>query len=145
MNDSTRHALDRVERAMDRAGRKRPRGFSTAPLALGLALILGYQLLVRLVPALWAQILPGGFDQGGRMPGVAGLVWRLAWFCHLRFPVVFAGAMIAIVLGFGLGRSPVTRPFAWLMAVAAIGVDAAILAIALKTGMDANGVGQVLA
>ena len=143
MNDSTRHALDRIERAMDRSGRKRPRGFSTSPVVLALGLILAYQLLVRLVPSLWAQILPGGFDQGAFLSGPARLVWGLAWFCHLRFPIVLVGVLAVVGLGLFLGRHPATRPAAWLLAVAAIVMDAAILVIALKTGMDGVGVGQV--
>ena len=143
MNDPTRHALDRIEHALDRSGRKRRRGFSTSPIVLASGLILAYQLLVRLVPSLWAQILPGGFEQGVMLSGPSRIVWQMAWFCHLRFPIVLVGVVAAVGVGLLLGRHPATRPMAWLLAVATILLDAAILVIALKTGMDAAGVGQV--
>jgi type II secretory pathway component PulF len=143
MNDSTRHALDRIESALNRSARKRRLGFSTSPIVLALGLILAYQLLVRLVPSLWSQILPGGFEQGARLSGPSWLVWRMAWFCHQRFPIVLAGAVAMVVLGLVLVRKPATRPVVWLLGVASIIADGAILVIALKTGMDAVGVGQV--
>lgn len=146
MNDPTRDALDRIEQALDRAARppKRSRGASTAPIVLALGLVLAYQLLVRLVPSLWAQILPGGFEQGALLSGWSRVVWNWAWFCHLRFPVVLTGSVVAVGIALLMGRGPSTRPIAWLMAVGAIGLDAAILVIALKTGMDAAGVGRIL-
>ena len=143
MNDPTAHALDRIERALDRSGRKRRRGFSTSPIVLAIGLVLAYQLLVRLVPSLWAQILPAGFARGAMLSGPSRLVWQMAWFCHLRFPVVLVGVVALIGVGLLLGRHPASRPVAWLLAVATILLDAAILVIALKTGMDAAGVGQV--
>ena len=143
MNDPNAQALDRIERALDRSGRRRRRGFSTAPIVLGSGLILAYQLLVRLVPSLWAQILPGGFEQGSRLSGSSRIVWQMAWFCHLRFPVVLIGVAAVVGVGLLLGRHPASRPVAWLLAVVTILLDAAILVIALKTGMDAAGVGQV--
>jgi hypothetical protein len=145
MNESTRKALDRVDAALDRANRPaRRRGFSTSPFVLGGGLILGYQLLVRLVPTLWNQILPNGYDQAAFLPGGAQFVWRLGYFCHLNFPVVLTGAVLLVVAGFVLGRLPATRLVAWGLAVASIVMDAAILVIALKAGMDAAGVGNVL-
>jgi hypothetical protein len=145
MNESTRKALDRVDDALDRASRpRRRRGFSTSPLVLAGGLVLGYQLLVRLVPTLWNQILPNGYDQAALLPGGAAIVWRLGYFCHLRFPVVLAGAVLLVASGFILGRLPATRLLAWGLAVASIVMDAAILVIALKAGMDAAGVGNVL-
>ena len=145
MNDSTRRALDRMEKALGRSGPKRRRGFSTAPIVLALGLVLAYQLLVRLIPSLWEQILPGGFEQGGGLDGLGRA--RLSadgLFCHLRFQVVLVGVVVVVGLGLVLGRHPVTRPVAWLMAVAAIALNGAILLIALKTGMNAAGVVQVL-
>ena len=143
MNDSTRHALDRIDRTLDRAGRKRRPGFSTSPIVLALGLVLAYQLLVRVVPSLWMQILPEGFEQGAMLSGPSRLVWKMAWFCHLRFPLVLVGLVLVVVLGVGLGRHPWTRPVAWLLAVGTIALDAAILFVALKTGMDGVGLGQV--
>lgn len=145
MNDPTRAALDRMLRGLDRARpRRRPAGFSTAPLVVAGAGVLGYQLLVRLVPAVWANVLPGGFAQGPYLPGGAPLVWRAAWTCHLHFVPVALGIGVATVLAAILGRRPLTRPLAWGLAVLAIGLDAAILVLTLRAGMDAAGVGQVL-
>jgi hypothetical protein len=145
MNESTRKALDRVDHALDRASRpRRSRGFSTSPLVLAGGLVLGYQLLARLVPTLWNQILPNGYDQAALLPGGAPLVWRLGYFCHLRFPIVLTGAALLVASGFVLGRIPATRLLAWGLAVASIVMDAAILVIALKAGMDAAGLGNVL-
>jgi hypothetical protein len=144
MNDSTRSALNRIDRALDRPARKRKPGFSTSPLVLAGGLVLGYHLLVRLVPSLWANILPGGFEQGSMFVGLPWIVWRLAWFCHLHFTSVAAGTGILVSIALVLGRHPFTRPVAWLMAVASILLDAGILFIAIKAGMDAAGVGQVL-
>ena len=144
MNDKTQAALDRMDAAIDRSARKRRRGFSTAPFVLAGGLTLGYQLLVRLVPRLWAGILPGGLEQGAMFRGLPRLVWQMAWFSYLRFPVVLVGCLVIVAIAFALGRNPWTRPIVWLMSVCSIVLDAAILIIALKAGMDANGVGQVL-
>ncbi len=144
MKDKAQQALDRMEQALDRSGRKRRRGFSTAPFVFAAGLVLGYQLLVRLVPQLWANILPGGFEQGALLNGWPHLVWRLAWFCHLRFPVIFVGCLASVATAIAFGRTPWGRPVVWLMAVGTIVLNAAILVIALKTGMDAQGVGQLL-
>jgi len=143
MNNSTRKAFGRMEQALGRSGRRAPRGLSTAPFVFAGGLILGYQLLVRLVPVLWANLLPGGFEQGAVFVGWPRRVWWLAWFCHLRFPFVLVSCCVLVGIVLVLGSRPMTRPIAWLLAVAAIVLNAAILFIALKTGMDANGVGQV--
>ncbi len=144
MNKSTEKALDRIEQSLDRSARKRRLGFSTSPFVLAIALALGYQLLTRIVPQLWATVLPGGFAQGAFLPGLAHLVWRLAWFCHTQFltACIICGTIFAVA--FWLGRRPLTRPLAWLMAVLAIAADAAILMIALQTGMQAAGADQML-
>ena len=144
MKDDVQKALDRMEAALDRPARKSRRGFSTAPIVVAGGLTLAYQLLTRLVPALWANILPGGFEEGARSRGLPFLVWQMAWYCHLRFPVVLVVSGLIVVFSFGFGRNPMTRPLAWLMAVAVILLNAAILFIALRTGMAANGLDRVL-
>jgi hypothetical protein len=146
MNESTRRALDRVDDVLDRAGRreKKRRGFSTAPIVLVLGLILAYQLLVRLVPMLWAEILPEGYDQAAFLPGGARLVRGLGLFCYGRFPIVLGGVVAVVLVSVALGRHPATRPLVWLMAVASILANAGILFVALKAGMDAAGIGQIL-
>jgi hypothetical protein len=144
MKDELQHALDRMDAAIARPARKRARGFSTAPFVVAIGLILGYQLLTKLVPRVWANILPGGFDQGRFLQGGPNLVWRLAWFCHLNFPVAVTVVGVVTIVSVLVARTAWTRPIAWLMAVGVILLNAAILIITLKAGMDANGVGRVL-
>jgi len=146
MNDSTRRALDRINRALDRQhqGSRRPAGFSTSPLVLAGALVLGYHLLVRVVPGLWAGILPDGLGSVAHLVGWPAIVWRAAWFCHTRFPAVVTGVVAIVAIGLIFGRARATRPLAWLMAVAAIAADAGILFVAIRAGMDAAGIGRAL-
>ena len=144
MNESTRAALDRIVRSMNRRKPKRPRGFSAAPLVVAAGIVLGYQLLVRLVPQVWANILPGGFEQGAFLGGWPGIVWKAAWYCRLHFATVAVGGFVIVAAMFLVGRRPITRPIAWLAAVVVILLNAGILYVTMKTGMDAAGVGQVL-
>lgn len=143
MSDPTRHALDRIEQTLNRSGKRRKLGFSTGPIVLASGLILAYQLLVRLIPSLWSEILPGGFGQGAMLSGWSRVIWQVAWFCHLRFPIVLVGTVVLSLVGVLLSRHPTTRPLVGIMAVSTIVLDAAILVIALKTGMDAAGLGQM--
>ena len=53
-----------------------------APWVLGLALFLGYQLLVRLVPRVWAALLPGGLAQANSFRGLPGTLYRLALIAY---------------------------------------------------------------
>ena len=123
---------------------KRKSGFSTSPLVLAIGLTLGYQLLTKLLPRLWATILPGGFEQGAMLSGPANLIWRLAWFCHDEFFLVLIGCGTIVAFSLALSRRPMLRPVVWLMAVGTICADAAILVIALRTSMQAVGIDQVL-
>jgi hypothetical protein len=138
MNPSTQRALDRLLRKMERAQRRKPRRFSTAPLMLLLGLIVGYQLLVRLVPRVWATMLPGGWEQANTFRGWPGIVWALALACHQHF------AAVAVIIGgttlfaFVLIRiAPLFRFPVWLVAVGVILLDAGILYITLRTSLEA--------
>lgn len=140
---------DKLARALEQLHASHPRkrargGFSTAPIVLAGAIVLGYQLLVRLVPSLWAELLPGGFETGRFLPGAPRLVWWTAWQCYGRFPVVLGGAIGVTLVAGWMSRRPATRWVAWLGALGAIAVDAAILFVAIKAGMDAAGVGRSL-
>jgi hypothetical protein len=139
MNEKTRRALDRMLKRLDRDARRPRRKFPLAPIYLSLGLILGYQLLVRFVPLVWFAFLPEGFNQAQHLPGGAGLVWRLATACHDHFDrvaIVLGGIAAA---GFVLDRGPrMSRFLVWLAAFAVVVVNASILAIAIKTSMEAT-------
>lgn len=136
MNPSTEQALERALRAMARPPRVRKA--TLAPVVLGMALVLGQILLTRLVPAVWATVLPGGLASAWRLRGWSGLLWRLAVRCPRGSvgPVV-AGTAVA-VLGFAACRGlPVLRwPFR-LAALLAVAANAAILYVTLATAHEA--------
>src|SRR5690606_32018929 len=74
--------LKRVLEEVSRSPRRRRRGAGTAPLMLGLALFLGHQLLVQLVPRAWAALLPGGLAQARQFRGWPGLLYASAEACY---------------------------------------------------------------
>lgn len=142
MNDKTLKALDRaldkLEQDMDRRQRRRG-GFSTSPFMLALGLVLGYQLLVRLVPKVWSSFLPGGLEQAQQFRGWPGLVASLAIACDRNFTTVCVVGG-AIVIGAFLWVRWV-RPLRFLVWLAAIGVillDAGIIYVTLSTSMAAT-------
>jgi hypothetical protein len=141
MNDKTLRALDRALDRLERASQRERRraGFSTAPIVLGLGLILGYQLLVRFVPRVWAALLPGGLEQAGHLGGWPGLVLRLAVVCHQHFfgVCVFMGSVVAAGLMLGRGNR-LLRAFVWVAAVAVILLDAGIIYVVLRASMQAT-------
>ena len=59
MNPDAERTLQRFLEQSARPARRRAGRISTAPIVLGLGLLLGYQLLVRLVPLVWSATLPG--------------------------------------------------------------------------------------
>lgn len=136
MNPSTARALDRALRALARPPRRRPR--TLAPVVVGMALVLGHTLLTRLVPAVWAAVLPGGLASAWRLRGWSGVIWRLAVSLP-QSPVrpVIVGTAIA-VLGYAVCRSvPMLRwPFR-LLALLAVAADAAIVYVTMATAQGA--------
>lgn len=144
MNPSTLKALDRLTRRLERAERRRPRRFSTAPLVLGLGLTLGYQLLVRLVPRVWGAMLPGGWDQANNLRGWPGLVWALALAAHHHFTLVIVLIAGSTLLAWGAIRAvPAVRFLVWLAALAVILFDAGILYVTLRTTLEVVGQGVI--
>jgi hypothetical protein len=134
MNQETLRKLDRVLNRLDR-GARRPR--SRSPLAaiyLTLALILGYQLLVRFVPMVWSALLPEGLAQAEEFRGWPGLIYRLGWICRGHFgPVLVTLAGVSLA-GFVLSRGPwLARVLVWLAAVGLVLVDAGIVFVAVMT------------
>jgi hypothetical protein len=139
MNPKTQRAFERLARQMSRQS-ARPRGrISTAPLMLALGLVLGYQLLVRLVPRVWGTLLPGGWEQASMLRGWPGLVWRLAIACHLNFSLALA--IGAVIVGAAIIVSGWIRPLRFLVWLAAVGVillDAGIVYVTLRTALEAS-------
>jgi hypothetical protein len=123
---------------MARPPRRRPARFSIAPIYLVLGLILGYQLLVRFVPMVWASMLPGGLDQASQFRGWPAVVWHFSRYCRLRFPAVVLILGGAAGLGFLLSALRPLRIFVWLAAIAVVAVDAGILIVTLRTAMTAT-------
>ena len=145
MNPSTARALDRLLRKMERPRRRRR--FTTAPLVLALGLVVGYQLLVRLVPQVWSTTLPGGLAQARFFRGWPGLVWHVALFCHRNFSTVLlvGGLLVAGAIVVGGWLRPL-RFLVWLAAVAVILADAGIVYVTLRIALVAtaadSGIGQ---
>ena len=139
MNPSAARAVDRLMRQMNKPPRARKSRFSIAPVILALGLVLGFQLLSRLVPHVWESMLPGGLDQARQFRGWAGLVWASAVHCHRDS--TGAIAILATIGGVGFLLSTFVRPLrpiVWLMAIATIGVDAGIVYVTLRTAIEAT-------
>ena len=138
MNPSTERALGRVLDRLSRPPRRR-RGLSRAPVILGLGFLVGYQLLVRLLPRVWGELLPGGLAGAARLRGTPGALYAAARFCYGEFPVVagtLAGVTVAAAL-FAWWWWPF-RWLAWLAALAVLAADALILMIILRTALAAT-------
>jgi hypothetical protein len=136
MNPSTERALERALKALARPPRRR-KG-TRAPVVIGTAVVLAHLLLTRLLPAVWAAVLPGGLAAAGRLRGWPGLVWRLATSLP-RSPVGPLALGVAIaVIGYAACRSvPLLRwPFR-LAAVLAVALAAAILYVTMATAYEA--------
>ncbi len=138
MNPSTEKAL---ARALERLSRppKRRRGLSRAPVILGAGLFVGFQLLVRLLPRVWGELLPGGLAGASRLRGAPGLLYAAARFCYLEFPTA-AGILVGITVA-SLVLSWWWWPFrwlSWLAAIAVLAADAMILVILLRTALTAT-------
>ncbi len=139
MNPSTSRALDRLMKQACRPPRARGSRFSTAPVVLALALFSGYQITARLVPMVWASMLPGGLDQARFFHGWRGLVFALALACHRDF-VTATSVLVAIgAVGFFLSTfARPLRPLVWLMAATVIGINAGIVYVTLVTAVEAT-------
>jgi hypothetical protein len=138
MNPSTEKALARV---LDRLSRppKQRRGISRAPLMLGAGFLVGFQLLVRLLPRVWGELLPGGLAGASRLRGWPGLLYAAARFCYEEFPVA-SGTLVSITVASFLlcwWWWPF-RWLSWLLAIAVLAADALILMIILRTALVAT-------
>ena len=110
-----------------------------APVALALAVLVGYQIVARFVPMTWASILPGGLEKARFFRGWPGLIWALSVQSHRNLPGT-AGTLAAIVaIGFGLSLfARPLRPVVWLVALAAVLADAGIVYVTLRVAVEAT-------
>lgn len=140
MNPDTLRSLDRaLDRLERQAGRPRRR-FSTSPFVLGIGLAVGDVLLTRLVPMVWASLLPGGLEQAATLRGWPALVWRAAVYCHVHQGPVQAAIGVAVVVSLLLsfmGGRPL-RIVVWLCAVGVILADAGILVVTIQSSLSAT-------
>ncbi len=138
MNLSTDRALKRFLEKTARSPRRRS-GPTTAPLVLGLALLLGYQLLVRLLPMVWSATLPGGLAQARAFRGWPGLLYRLGETCYNNVLGVSWIIVGSVIVSFLLCRAAwPLRWFVWLIVVSAILLDAVVLVMILRTALMAT-------
>lgn len=139
MNPATLKSFDRLLRRMERNGNRPNRRLTASPFVLTLGLILTQLLLSRLVPMLWATLLPGGLDQATQLRGWAGLLWKAVCLSH-DFPErIAAGIAIAALLALILSyRHRSIRFLVWLGAASVIALNAAILFLTLRTSMAAS-------
>jgi hypothetical protein len=147
MNDHTLksldRALDRVERSLDRQ-RRQPR-FTTAPFVFGVALILGYQLLVRLVPTIWSGLVQQGVGQAGKFGPWAKQVIALSRFCQQNFIVAAGFIAMATFAAIVISRGGMLMRFlVSLIAVATILLDVGIIYVVVGAGIESamNGAGM---
>ncbi len=139
MNQDTRRSLDRVLDRLEKQSRGSRRRFSTAPIMLGLGLILGNMNLTALVPMLWDEFLPGGLDHAETFRGWPALVWKASILCQSVQGMVWLviGSVVATgLVGCWLSRS--LHYLVWLSAVIVIAANAGILAITLQTSLMAT-------
>ena len=132
MNPSTRKALERVLRALE----KPPKvvRLSRAPIVLGTALALAQQLLTQLVPAVWRSTLPGGLMTANRLRGWPGLVWALDGACPRGWIVALAVGVGMSVVGVVLCKKlPILKLLVWPAALAAVLLNGAILYVTMAT------------
>lgn len=140
MRPDAERTLRRFLEQDERPPRRRRAGrISSAPIVLGLGLLLGYQLLVRLVPWVWSATLPGGLAQARGFRGGPGLVYHLAVACYQNVATATGLIIGAVLVAFLLGA--LARPLRWLVwlaAVAVILIDASILAVTLQAALWAT-------
>jgi hypothetical protein len=139
MNRDALRSLARIVDRMERQASRPRRRFSTAPIVLGLGLVLADALLAKLVPMLWETLLPHGLEQAEALRGWPGLVWRGSVLCQTRQTPVLIGIAAAVVVGLLCGSAG--RPLRFLVWVSAAGVialNAAILIVTMQTSLRAT-------
>ncbi|HEV3122774.1 MAG TPA: hypothetical protein VGY53_12760 [Isosphaeraceae bacterium] len=137
-------ALERLSRPRNK--RRGSMRLSLAPFYLGMAMLVGHQLLLRFVPMVWSATLPGGIQRAHTLRGWGGLLWALCVLFFVRFDqvvlILFGVWIGALVLSF-LNRY--IRLLVWLIAFAVVMLDFGILFVTLQTalhsGMREAGIG----
>src|SRR5437764_164716 len=139
MNPQTWKSFDRLLSRMERRARRPSRRIPTAPVLLGLALIVGELLLTRLVPAIWESLLPRGLAQAETLRGWPALVWWSAVYCHHHERRIQVAIGVIAIISFLLClRLRPVRVVAWLAALGVILVDAGILIVTIQTSLSAT-------
>jgi hypothetical protein len=126
-----------MNRPTARPPRVRKSRFSIAPVILGLGLLLGHQLVWKLVPTYWGSVLPGGLERARHFRGWAGLLWVCAVVCHRDFVATIS--LLGVIAGSGLLLSTFCRPMrpiVWLMALAVIVIDGGIVYVMMRTAVE---------
>ncbi|MGE3818732.1 MAG: hypothetical protein AB7I30_04805, partial [Isosphaeraceae bacterium] len=108
------------------------------PLSLGL--LVGHQLLARLVPKVWSAAWYEGtwrsFGSFRRM------IWQLSTLVQGRDTSILWGiaalALVTLVLGY---RSAMARRLLWVSSVVVILLDAGIVLATFRTSLEAAGTG----
>lgn len=139
MRDSTRRALDRVDRVLDRSlDRMRRRDtrsgwISRAVILFGIALLLNGLLIRFFVPAVWVQFIPGGVPRMTYVEGWPGLLAKTTMLAF-RQGLIFWGGLGALWLLVTIltGVVRLLRPLAWLGTAMLIGSAAFIVFITMR-------------
>jgi hypothetical protein len=130
-------ALEKLSRPKNR--RRGSMRLSLAPFYLGMALLVGHQLLLRFVPMVWSATLPGGLQQAHFLRGWGGLLWAFCVLFYLRFNqvalILFGVWAIALVLSLA---NRYLRLLVWLVAFAVVMLDFGILIVTLETALHSG-------
>jgi hypothetical protein len=132
MSKDTLKALDRELARLERRQRRGPRRFPKSAITLVLGLLLGQQLLGRLVPMVWGAVMTEGLWVE---LGTFGRAIALgSEFCQTRGATVTWGiggiGLAAVLLGFG---SPMFRRLTWLAAVMVLLFNGAVVVKTFQT------------
>lgn len=136
MNPRTLKSLDRALARMEKRQRQGPRRFPKSAITLVLALLVGHQLLARLVPMVWATAWREG-GWGGFGP-FRQTVWQVSTIMQGRDAMILwaigAIGILSLLLGY---RSMMIRRLLWIASVVVILLNAGILFSTFRTSLEA--------
>lgn len=143
MSDETLKALDRALTKLEKGQRRGGGGrFPRSSLTLAIALLLGHQLLVKLVPRVWPSVVNDA--TWGRLAPWQQATWRLAQLLYGHDSAVFLAVggvfLAAVVVGY---KSKTVRFLIWLAAIAVILLNMAVLFTTYRLSLAAAAGGQL--